>query len=86
VCKNRLRPNDEAGEEWELTALELTAWAAASATSATSAMTTAARRAIFARTGFIDSQGAALNFLACQGLDRGFCPFGRRHGDKTKTA
>jgi hypothetical protein len=71
-----------------LTALELTALSAATtATTGTSAAATAtARCAIFARTGFVDGQGATLDFLAGEGRDCGFSAFGRGHGDKTKTA
>jgi hypothetical protein len=64
--------------------LELTALSAASAATAT--LTAAAGGAIFAGTGFVDGQGATLNFLARQGLDGRFGPFWRGHGNKTKTA
>jgi hypothetical protein len=74
-----------------LTARELTTLsaAAAAATAAAAAGTSAAAargRALLARTGFVDCQGATLDFLARKGLDGGFSAFGRGHGDKTKTA
>jgi hypothetical protein len=72
-----------------LTARELTALAAATASAtATGASAAAAARgrAIFAGTGFVDCQGATLDFLAREGLNGGFSAFGRGHGNKTKTA
>jgi hypothetical protein len=71
-----------------LTALELTALAAAAATTTgtSTAATATAGRAIFARTSFVDGQGATLDFFARESGDCGFSAFGRGHGDKTKTA
>jgi hypothetical protein len=68
-----------------LTALELTALSAATATTGAPAAA-AGWRAIFAGTCFIDRQGATLDFFARQGLDGGFRAFGRGHRDKTKAA
>jgi hypothetical protein len=58
----------------------------ATATEASTAATTTTRSAFFARASLVDSQGAALDFLAGEGLDGGLCRFGRCHGDKPKPA
>ena len=65
----------------------LVAIATTAATATTAITTTAtAARAFFARLGHVNSEGAAIHFLAVQGLD-GFVGFlGGPHGDKTKTA
>ena len=72
-----------------LTARELTALAAATASAtATGASAAAAARgrAIFAGTGFVDSQGASLKILTREGLDGRFRAFRRGHCDKTEAA
>jgi hypothetical protein len=69
-----------------LTARELTALAAIGASAATAATAPARRSAIVTRTGFIDSEGATLDFLARKGLDGRFSPFGCGHGDKSEAA
>jgi hypothetical protein len=66
-----------------LTAGELTALSAAATTATAS---TFRGTAIFARTGFIDSQSATADFLAGQGSNGSLGAFGRAHGDKAKTA
>jgi hypothetical protein len=78
-----------------LTARELTALAAPPTTTATAPTTTAVAsaaaaaargRAFFARTGFVNGQGATLDFLAGKGLDCSFSGLRRCHGDKAKSA
>jgi hypothetical protein len=65
--------------EIRLTARELTALSTATTTATAGA-------AVITGPGFIDGQGAALDFLASERRDGGFSAFGRGHGDETKTA
>jgi hypothetical protein len=89
------RGHDRAGPKRPSTARELTASAAATTTTSTAAPTAIAASAtpaataaavFFTRTGFIDSQGAALNFLAREGRDGGLGGFRGAHGDKREAA
>jgi len=59
---------------------------AAEVTTRTTTATTAAGRTLFARTGDVDCEGATIELLTVQRVNRFLRFFGAAHGDETETA